>query len=173
MSEATAERRTMPTWLKRVLNLDYILTATIFVVLVIITFLGVISRYFLGEPFTWLEELQLALFLALIYLGGGAAFRTGGHVAIDVLVDRFSLRAQRVTKWIVAAVVSLILGFFAWQGIGLVANLAAVDRTTNILDIPAPLIYSVVPVGMIWMIINYLVSEYFGTEDDEEVVTDA
>lgn len=170
MSQASA-RPTAPRWLTRVLNLDYVLTTTAFVVLVIITFGGVIFRYFLGDPFSWLEEVQIALFLALVYLGGAAAFRMGGHVAIDVLVDRFSLEAQTRIKWIVAVIVALILGFFAWQGIGLVANLAAVDRTTNILRIPAPLIYSVVPVGMIWMIISYLVTEYYGVEDDQEVLT--
>lgn len=175
MSTTTATpTRTQPAWLRRVLNLDYVLTSAIFIALVLITFTGVISRYFLGEPFAWLEELQLALFLGLIYLGGAAAFRTGGHVAIDVLVDVFPAKAQLVTKWVVAAVVTVVLAFFAWQGIGMVANLAAVERTTNILKIPATVIYSAVPVGLVWMIISYLVTEFYGTEDDDvEVPTNA
>lgn len=166
-------RRAEPRWLRRVLDLDYLLTTVVFVALVLITFAGVISRYFLGDPFAWLEELQLTLFLGLIYLGGAAAFRAGGHVAIDVVVDLFSPRVQRLVKWVVAAVVTLILGFFALQGIRMVANLAAVDRATNILRIPAPLIYSAVPVGLVWMIISYLVVETYGVIDDDEEVPHA
>ncbi len=41
-------------------NLDILIAAAVLAVLIVLTFLGVIWRYFLGHPFTWLEEVQMA-----------------------------------------------------------------------------------------------------------------
>ena len=41
-------------------NLDLMIAGTVLAILIVLTFAGVIWRYFLGKPFTWLEEVQLA-----------------------------------------------------------------------------------------------------------------
>ncbi len=162
-----APRRRPPALLRNILRADIWITGTMFVVLTGITFLGVIMRYFVNRPFTWLEEMQLALFLGVVYLGGGSAFRHGSHVAIDFLVERFPAAVQR---WVILGVHVLVVGvlaYFAFQGAGLAATMAETGRQTSILRIPSVLVYSMIPVGLVWTIINYLFTVVFGEEPDE------
>lgn len=59
-------------------NVDVYVSCLCLITLIGITFLGVICRYVIGQPFTWLEEVQLALLTWIGFLGASAAFRTGG-----------------------------------------------------------------------------------------------
>lgn len=43
-------------------DLDIIVAAAVLSVLIVLTFMGVIWRYLFKAPFTWLEEVQLALY---------------------------------------------------------------------------------------------------------------
>lgn len=54
-------------------NLDILIAAAVLAVLIVLTFLGVIWRYFLGHPFTWLEEVQMACMVWIVFAAGGAA----------------------------------------------------------------------------------------------------
>lgn len=154
------------------LGLDNWLAGSIFVVLVVITFLGVIMRYVFNDPFVWQEEVQLALFLAMIFLGAGAAFRSGAHVAIDVLTSRLPMKAQKVIEAVGAVIVVFVLAYFMVQGTRMAVGFAEHGRTTNLLDIPRALIYSVIPIGMALMIINYVFSLFFSVDPTEVVSHD-
>ncbi len=54
-----------------VMNLDIIVASAALVVLVVLTFLGVIMRYLVGQPFTWMEELQLFCMVWIVFAAGG------------------------------------------------------------------------------------------------------
>lgn len=43
-------------WKSVIGNLDIIVASIALIVLIILTFVGVIMRYIVGQPFTWLEE---------------------------------------------------------------------------------------------------------------------
>lgn len=171
---ATAEagdgvvQRQPPVWLRRVLRADIWITGSFFVALTVITFLGVLMRYFFNNPFVWLEEVQLALFLGVVYLGGGSAFRHGSHVAIDFLVERFPRSLRKAVELFVVVVVVGVLAYFAWQGAQLAAGMAEAGRATNILRIPSVLIYAMVPIGLVWTMINFLFTVLFGEEQEFE-----
>ncbi|NLH70309.1 MAG: TRAP transporter small permease [Brooklawnia sp.] len=151
---------------KAVLNLDYVITGAMFVVLVVVTFFGVIFRYALGDPFAWLEEVQLMLFVGITYLGGGAAFRAGAHVAIEFVVEKLPRAAQKVAGIVISAIVIGTLIYFMLRGIDVVQLMAQTSRSTNILEVPYALIYSALPVGCALMIINYILATYFGVRED-------
>ena len=61
-------------------NLDIALAGLTLAVLIILTVLGVAWRYVFAQPFTWLEEVQLACMVWIVFAAGGAAFRTGNRV---------------------------------------------------------------------------------------------
>ena len=67
---------------KTFINLDILIASVALVVLVVSTFSGVIARYVVGRPFGWIEEVQAALIVWVVFGAGGAAFRTGNHAAI-------------------------------------------------------------------------------------------
>ena len=86
-------------------NLDIALAGLTLAVLIILTVLGVAWRYVFAQPFTWLEEVQLACMVWIVFAAGGAAFRTGNHVAIEMIVDLFPKKVQKVIEWLISVVV--------------------------------------------------------------------
>lgn len=54
------------------------------VILVGCTFAGVIAHV-VGKPFGWIEEIQAAFIVWVVFAAGGAAYRTGNHSAIEIL----------------------------------------------------------------------------------------
>ncbi|SMP40377.1 TRAP-type C4-dicarboxylate transport system, small permease component [Anoxynatronum buryatiense] len=160
--------------LNYLLNLDLVLTGATFLVLVTITFAGVIMRYFVNRPLVWLEEVQLMCFVWIVFFGAGAAFRTGSHVAIDMVVDRFPQQLRKITEILIYIAVIIVLCYFMVQGWSLVQQMGQTNRLTNIFKIPYTLIYAAFPIGCVLMIINYSIATYtqvfkpmiFGKEGD-------
>lgn len=159
--------------LNRILGIDYVLASISLAVLIIVTFAGVIFRYFLNSPLIWEEEIQLALSTWAIYFGAAAAFRRGSHIAIDMIVDMLPAGLQKVMDVLIFIVTTLVLVFLMKNGGALVAQFVRTNRVTNILHIPSQYIYAVIPVGCALMIISntvYFVRELLGLEqegDDE------
>lgn len=141
--------------LKYLINLDILLAAISLIVLVSITFSGVIMRYFLNKPFVWLEEVQIWCFIWLVFLGAGAAFRSGSHVAIDVVVDLMPPFMRKTIEILGYLVVMYVLNFFIIHGSNLVKQLHNTGRLTNILRVPYSIIYGALPAGCVLMMINH------------------
>ncbi|MCY1152652.1 MAG: TRAP transporter small permease [Sphaerochaetaceae bacterium] len=53
-------------------------------ILAILTFSGVISRYLFNSPLVWLYELTLVLFSWIIFGGISIAFKTGENIRVDL-----------------------------------------------------------------------------------------
>lgn len=164
---ADLNRRTPPRWLARILSVDLYITGVLLAALVIITFLGVFMRYVFNSPFVWQEEVQLGLLALVVFLGSGAAFRTNSHVAIDFIVERFPVKIRRIVEIVVAVIIVAILVFFLIQSIRWVGLLAGFERTTAILKIPSIVIYIFLPIGLLSMIVNFIYSLIFVTDEIE------
>ena len=62
----------------------------IFLMLILEVFL----RYAIGRPTVWTNELAQYLFGAYVMLSGAYLLAHKGHVSVDILYSRFSIRAQ-------------------------------------------------------------------------------
>lgn len=147
-------------------NLDILVAAAVLAVLVVLTFLGVIWRYCLSQPFTWLEEVQLACMVWIVFAAGGAAFRTGNHVAIEMVVDLMPKKAQKVMEILIGIVVCVVLAYLFWQSIGFIQIFVKSGRATSMLKIPYWLIYGIAPVSFVLMIISYIWSAVTGVKSE-------
>lgn len=147
---------------KRVIkNWDICIASLMLLLLVALTFSGVIMRYIVGKPYTWLEEVQLFCMVWIVFCAGGAAFRTGNHVAIEVLVDSFSRKIQRGIQVIIDFAVLATLSYLCLQSVGYVRLFISSGRLTSMLRIPYWLIYGIVPVALVSMIANCLYTVHF------------
>ena len=147
--------------IKKLAYLDLIIAGTALISIVIFTFFSVIMRYFVNRPVHWGEEFQLMCMLVIALFGAGAAFRTGSHVAIDVVVDLFPWKAQKIVAIAMYAVSVVLVGYFFLQRMALVRQMIATGRVTDILRIPFSIIYMAFPIGCALIIINYSVVTYF------------
>ena len=146
-------------------NLDFIIAGIALIGLVFLTVLGVVMRYFLNNPITWLEEVQMMLIVWLTMYGGSAVFRLRGHVAIEVIVDMCARPVRDALRVVVFFIVLGVLAFVVWNGAMLVMQLYGNERTTSVLGISYAFVYSAVPIGCTLMIINFVMAEicdFFG-----------
>lgn len=141
---------------KILLNIDAVIAGIALAALVLLTIIGALSRYFLDYPFTWLEEVQIWCEVWVVFIGAGAAFRSGSHVAIEMIIDALPKPVQKIFDFIIAAVVIGVIGYLLVQSIGFIQLFVNSGRTTSILQIPYSLIYGIVPISCILMIVNYL-----------------
>ena len=160
--------------LKVVGNLDIFVAVVALIVLVGLTSFGVVMRYIIGKPFTWLEEVQLFCMVWIVFGAGGAAFRTGNHVAIEMVVEMFPESVQKIIGIIVDLVVLFIVSYLCVQSIRFVGVFISSERSTSMLKIPYTLIYGIAPVSYLLMIISYFTSKYINKNKEkinEEGVT--
>lgn len=147
-------------------NLDIWVASVVLVILIVLTFAGVIWRRFLGAPFTWLEEVQLACMVWIVFAAGGAAFRTGNHVAIEMIVDLLPKKAQKVVEVLISVVVVAVIAYLFYQSLGFIGVFAKSGRTTSMLHIPYTLIYGIAPVSYILMIVSWFYALLTGVKSE-------
>lgn len=157
-------------FLKVLGNLDIAIAVIALVILIVLTSSGVFFRYALGKPFTWLEEVQLLCLVWIVFAAGGAAFRTGNHVAIEMVVEMFPKKIQKLIGVLVDIVVLLVIGYLFKQSIGFVSVFVKSGRSTSMLKIPYYLMYGIAPVSYILMIISYFTSKYTKIKDENVAV---
>ena len=141
-------------------NIDLLAACAALVLLVGVTFFGVIMRYCLGDPFVWQEEVQLALIIWVVFLGGRYAFVCGNHAAIDVIVEMVPERLQKIVSVLIAAVSLIILCYVGYQGIRYIMQMMRYNRVTNILKLPYSLVYLPLPIGCVTMALQVCLNTY-------------
>ena len=141
-------------------NLDVGVSCVMMVALVILTFVGVLMRYIMRSPITWQEEVQMLLFLWIVFLGGAGAFRAGPHIAIEILVDALPKKIGGVIERFDVLLQLLILVYLFWQEIQYYNQLIVAGRVTNLLRLPYGAAYAVVPIGGALMLISMLYAAY-------------
>ena len=139
-------------------NLDLMIAGTVLAILIVLTFAGVIWRYFLGKPFTWLEEVQTACMVWIVFSAAGAAFRMGNHVAIEMIVDLMPRALQKVMTILISVVVVAVLGYLFDKTIGFIQIFLRSGRATSMMKIPFWLIYGIAIPAYIDMIVSYFYS---------------
>lgn len=153
---------------RTIINLDILVASVALVILIACTFSGVIARYVVGRPFGWIEEVQAALIVWVVFGAGGAAFRTGNHAAIEIFYELFPKIGKKVLDALIGIVVLITLGFLCYTSISYMQLFVQTGRTTAVLHIPYVWIYAIVPVSCILQILNYFLVNVFGYEDEIE-----
>jgi TRAP-type C4-dicarboxylate transport system permease small subunit len=149
----------MNTGLRHLKNVDLLIAGCALILVVGLTLFGVVMRYCFNAPPPWLEEIQMLGIVWLSMFGGSAAFRLGGHVAIEMVVDLLNDGPRRAARIATFCVVIAVLCFITYQGYSLLLKLHQAGRATSILHIPYSFIYSAVPVSGLLMLYNFAAAE--------------
>ncbi|MEC7262128.1 MAG: TRAP transporter small permease [Bacteroidota bacterium] len=117
----------------------------------------VFSRYVLGEPSAFTDELARFLMIWLGLLGAAYVSGKKGHVAIDVLAKRASVKNQ---KWLKRGVSSFIILFclaaMVTGGGWLVFTTYELKQLSPALGLPLAYVYIVIPLsGLIVAYYNF------------------
>ena len=148
------------------MNLDIVVASVILAILIVLTFFGVIWRYIFNAPFTWLEEVQTSCMVWIVFAAAGAAFRTGNHVAIEMIVDMMPEKLQKIMEWLISAVVVVVIGYLFIQSLGFIQVFLKSGRSTSMLKIPYAWVYGIAIVSYVDMIISYFYSIIKGVKSE-------
>lgn len=153
--------------LKNVLcNLDIVVASVVLAILIVLTFAGVPFRYVFNKPFTWLEEVQLACMVWIVFAAAGAAFRAGNQVAIEMVVDMLPKKLQKVVEVLISVIVVAVLGYLLYQSFGYLEIFVRSGRSTPMLKIPYVFIYGIAPVSYVLMVISYFYALFKGVKSE-------
>lgn len=119
--------------------------AGIFIIMTILLFVQVVTRYCFGHAVTWAEEVATILFVWMVYLGVAAAVLSRKHLKIDAFVEMLPFKAKK-TLLIISNVIFLAFSLYIiFPMMSLVNNYAAKSAASPILKIPKALSYVVMP----------------------------
>lgn len=97
-------------------RVEAVMLAAMVAVITAVTFLQVFTRYVVGDPLIWTEELARYLFVWITLIGGAAAVRTRGHFGLDIL-RRFAPPLRTPLGALSTLVVFTFLGLLFYTGI--------------------------------------------------------
>lgn len=128
---------------------------TIFLMLMtVILFSQVISRYLFSTGLTWSEEIVRYMCVWIVYLGATCATKNNSHISVTALEE---ILPDSLKKWLVhiqRLIVSVYLVLVLWIGTSML-GVAKLQTSPN-MRIPMNIIYSVIPISMIIMIIHII-----------------
>ena len=128
-------------------NLDLLAACVLVAWLICLTFVGVMRRYIFRDPIAWMEEVQMLSFLSVVFLGGSAAFRSGSHIAIEILVDALPKKIGQFIERFDVLLELLILGYLFMQELSYYLQLAGTTKRTDVLRLSYDVAYIAVPIG--------------------------
>ncbi|MFJ6280682.1 TRAP transporter small permease [Arthrobacter subterraneus] len=138
----------------------------IFAALVVVVTWQVFSRQVLGVPASWTEESARYVFVVLALLGAALVFSERGHIAVELLVNKFPLPVQKL----IALVVEVSIVFFAGY-VMIYGGLAVAENawTQNISTMPLSVgqVYLTLPVAgalITFFALCHIVGMFAGTE---------
>ncbi|MGB5417356.1 TRAP transporter small permease [Algibacter sp.] len=143
-------------------NIDKILSTMLIVimsVMVVNVLWQVFTRFIIGTPSSFTDELARYLMIWLGILGAAYVSGKNMHVAIDVLPLRSSEKTQKKLKYIVYALI-IVFAFFAMVigGLRLVYITYILDQYSPALQVPLAAVYFAIPLSGA-LIIYYKISD--------------
>jgi TRAP-type C4-dicarboxylate transport system permease small subunit len=136
-------------------SLAYV-ASTLFVVIILLICIDVGMRYFFNEPQVWAAEVCEYLMFAIAFMGAPWLLKQGGHVNVDIVVDRVPSKTRRLLAVAAGFVGAAVCGILAWFGAA-----AALDAyrsgviEVRTLDVPKYYFMVVMALGYLLLFIEF------------------
>ncbi len=136
-------------------NLEEALLCLLLFVMVLITFVTVVTRYLFDIPLSYIDQLVPNLFVWVTFLGASAAVKRRAHLGLSAIYDAMPVRMRRFVDVAVLFGTSTFFAVTAWYGVRVVL-LQMENRMMASLGYPSWVIGLAVPVGAMLFVIRSL-----------------
>lgn len=130
-----------------------------FLMMTLLTCWQVFTRYILGNPSSWSEELVSYLFAWTTLLGASLVVGERGHMNIPIFVEKAGPRGQKWLNVLAEIVAALFAGVILVYG-GIQITELAMAQMTSSLGIPVGVFYVVLPfsgiLNFVYSILNMM-----------------
>ncbi len=139
--------------IRKVLNMFLnLLAGGSFLFMTLLTCWQVFTRYILGNPSFWSEELVSYLFAWMALLGASLVVGERGHMNIPLLVEKSNPSMKKVLNVFAEVVAALFAGVILVYGGVQITDLAMAQMTSS-LGVPIGIFYIVLPLSGILNIV--------------------
>jgi TRAP-type C4-dicarboxylate transport system permease small subunit len=114
--------------------------------------LQVVSRYALGLPLAWTEELARYCFVWAVFVGASQVMRYREHIAITLVTEMLPHRVQQVVALAMNLLMIVFLAVLVWQGWLVAAKVAPLSSIA--LDVSMAAVYVPLPLASAVMIVR-------------------
>ena len=139
-------------------------------VMLVTTCYDVFMRYIFAKPTSWAIELNAVLLVYMGFICAAELVRRGQHIDMGVLVTRLSRRTQKRVDVFDSVLVILFCAVLVWMG-----GKAALSTykygmyMAGEFHMPLWVIYIVIPVGALFIGLEYLLHIIEAREEDKHV----
>lgn len=149
-----------------------VLNAVVFAFLTLLVVWQVVSRYFLGDPSTWSEELSSYMFAWITLLGSAYVFGQMEHMNIPILLERVSEKTQKVLTIIIQLMI-LVFALVVLVYGGIQITSLTMGQMSSSLGVPMGYFYVSLPISGVFTAIYTVLNLYdIFDEDTGEAVED-
>jgi TRAP-type C4-dicarboxylate transport system permease small subunit len=136
------------------------LVASCLALMVLVVTWQVVSRYALGDPSQWTEEVARMLLMWVGLLGGVYAYREKAHLGLDLLYQKLGATGKRRLDMITDISCGLFaLAVLVVGGGSLVHLTWELKQTTAALGIPMAWVYAVLPLSGVLIVYYSIASQ--------------
>jgi len=128
------------------------LAAVLLASMTIIVFLQVLFRYVLNHPLDWSEELGSFAFVWMSLLGASIGLKRREHPRLDLVVNHFSSKAQRLIAELYNLAILFLLFVLFIYGVKLTVTMKS--QLTAAMQYSVSFVYAVLPVSAAIMFIH-------------------
>ena len=126
----------------------------LFWLLAFIVFYQVFTRYFLGDPAGWTEEIARYFLVAVVFVGASMAVRKNNHIQVDVFYRFMPRRLARVMSLAVDAIRICFFGYAAWLNWLLLERIG--NQRMAIVELPMGWVFGAMLFGFVLMFLRSL-----------------
>lgn len=113
----------------------------------------VVSRYFLGQPSSWTEELSRYLLIWVGLLGGSYAYHVKMHLGLDLLAQKLPPKARALQRrFIHGAVLFFALTALIGGGFKLIWLTWELSQYSAALGLPMAVVYCSLPISGLMLV---------------------
>ena len=124
--------------------------ATLYLIMILITFTQVIFRYLLDSALPWAGELAIFLFIWIIFLGAAVALIKGVHIGVDIFTSFLSKKFQKINLIFINFLIIIFCCIIITGSLPLIID--NFYQKSPALEIRLSFIYICIPISMIAMI---------------------
>ena len=121
------------------------LIGVMMVVMFVLVFINVVTRYIFGFSFATTEEVSTFLMIWITYIGAGLALREGRLAAIDLFQDLLPVKLRLAMRTFLGVAILVFFGILAYYGFKMVQFGWAQETWAT--QIPRGIPYLAIPIG--------------------------
>lgn len=142
-------------------KLEEMVLVAFLLIMILLVFLQVISRYIADFPMGWSQEVSRFILVWIAWISASYAVQQGSHIRVEFLSNKIKGKPKAAFELLVLIIWFIFSAILAFFGTEFILDLSQRMQTSPSLDIPMYIIYLAVPVAGVLMCFRLIQQMYF------------